>query len=394
MNKKDKQEPNELRTPFDPPDIELIKSLKKLDEIQSTTNIPLTKFQELKDLITKQIKRPLKHIEPSLQGLKLEDEFKLILLLISDLEQLTPLEQRQLVKRKKYITPDFLVRINLPKDVSEKVKTVKMSFYLEVKKVQKDSMDFNIPLKEFNKLTEYSISYNLPLYFALKFDNEFSNWWYLIPGSVLKSHSSIKKMKIKNRKQMVYSLPLGKVVKADFSGMFLNNYTVMLPEGVKISKKYNTKLKKEEGIKYHPERGIQTSHSIMNDTNTLTLDLLNNDDNAFDLIVQSSVLETLRLGTPEENVRDNYIEVVHTIENTTFFPYYLIVLDIFSHIRSRFRSLFKEEGQSNTYYTTRYSQVEINLSNTIQNEIFNLEKEGFIRIIRMMPDFLIKKVSS
>ncbi|MFX0063895.1 MAG: hypothetical protein ACFFC7_17130 [Candidatus Hermodarchaeota archaeon] len=394
MNKNEKSQSNELRTPFEPPDIELIKTLKNLDDIQSTTNIPQTEVQKLKNLIIKQIKRPLEHIEPSLQGLKLEDEFKLILLLIADLEQLTPLEQRQIVKSKKYITPDFLVRINLPKDVSEKVKTEGMSFCLEVKKAQKNSLDFNIPLKEFNKLTEYSISYDLPLFFALKFDNEFSNWWYLIPGSVLKSHSSVKKMKIKNRKQMVYRLPLSEAVKIDFSGMFFNNYTVMLPKGVKLSKTYNTKLKEEEGIKFHPERGILISHSIMNETNTLTFDLLNNNDNTFELIVQSSILETLRQGTSEENVRDTHIEVVHTIENTTFFPYYLIVLDCFSYIRGSFRAIFKEEGQSISYHTTRFSNADRNLSNAIQHEIFRLENEGFINIIRMMPYFLIKEVPS
>ncbi len=387
----DREQQDETDTPFIPPDIELIKALKSLEEIQSITNLPQTEFQGIRDQIIKRIKRPKEHIEPSLEGLKLEDEFKLILLLIADLDQITPLEQRQIVERKKYITPDFLVKINIPKVVAHEVNTKKLSFYLEVKKAQKDSKDFNIPIKEFNKLNDYCTSYNFPLFFVIKFDNIFSKWWYLIPGTVLKTHSSVKKMKIKNRRQMVYYLPLTEVIKLDFSGMLLNNYTVMLPEGTKISKTYNTELK--NGMKFHPERGVQTTHSIMNDNDILTFDLLNNDD-GFKIITQSSVLETLSLRNPEKKVKNNQIEIIHTIEDTTFFPYYLIVLDCFLHIRSQFQSIFKEESQSLSYYVNRYSQVEVNLSKAIQSEIFFLEKKGFIKTIRMLPSISLKKVLS
>ena len=97
-------------------DIALIAALKRFGVLAQAANLPSELVEKVSGELIQKIGQSKPSIENRLAGLRAEDEFLLMTLLLNNAEQITPLDQGQWVNWAKYGVPDFLMSVYVPKE--------------------------------------------------------------------------------------------------------------------------------------------------------------------------------------------------------------------------------------------------------------------------------------
>jgi len=217
--------------------IELVHFLKELKTVNSQADLPEASYDGIVNYIHELIGQSSDTIRKRIGGLNKEDEFLLYSLLLGNILQVTRLDQKN-YNNNKIIIPDFLFAVKVPEEMNNKNQPMAQRFFVEVKKMRKGEDEFVISLKYLKKIKSYSELYGLPLYFAIKMDNTHPVW-FLVFADIFEEHGKIEDRKINNRFEKCFVITGVKLLKYDYSGLWLSNYLLIVPSGLKIDTAFN-----------------------------------------------------------------------------------------------------------------------------------------------------------
>jgi len=366
--------------------IEDIHSLKKIREIKTKYGFSPDESTELEDKIIEKISQSADIIKKRIVGLNTEDEFFLLLLSIARVEQVTQLEQKQLVNSKKYTVPDFLVSVQVPAEMDEdsnKPKAQRM--FIEVKKCKKDSYKFDISLQAYKKLRYFCQLYTLPLYFAVKFDTKQFKNWYLISGTILEKLGTKNIKDINGREQEAYSMDIGEFAKRDMSGLWFDNFTIILEEGTIITKVYDKNLTSNTAV-IHSKYGGLKSHKVESKKDVYDIDLTAMSD-SLRRIILSTLLRNMTHGEKNIQESENITIITYKAKHNIFIPFYTIILQSYLDIRQQIADINKEADKTPEFFINNFSDFDRNIidyCHKYYNEILN---KKIVRTVRMIPNF-------
>jgi hypothetical protein len=365
-------------------EIEQIQDLKTIREIKTKYGLSPRRKIELEKKISEKITTPKQHLSKRLKGLEKEDEFLLILYLFADMEQITRLEQKQVVNKKKYTIPDFLIGVHVPKVMNKSGPSLCQRMFVEVKKCRENSSDFVITKSAYQKLRYYSDLYApIPLYFAIKFDMPTIKQWFFVSGKTIEKLSQTTKRKVNNKMEECHVIDVANLAKYDLSGMWLNNYQCLLTNGTKVTKTYDSSIKKPKILE--KKLGALISHKIeLKDKN---FEIKINEVDFIEAMLYSSILKILSQGKVKRTKTEVITTIQYICDNNYFIPYYHILLDVYLHIRRQFKSIRNETDDSPEFYINNFEDFDRSIVNGIKNCFFKLVDLGFILPIRMMPNF-------
>ncbi|MBU4351621.1 MAG: hypothetical protein KJ939_00880 [Nanoarchaeota archaeon] len=369
-------------------DIADIQNFKKFRSFKSKYGLsPKIKYKLDKKIIEK-LNISQEELDNRLSGLEAEDEFLLMTYLIANIEQITPLEQKQLFNKNKYTVPDYLLsvpvsdfasKLFLKKDTS----SLCQRMFVEVKKCKKDEREFVITKKAYEKLRHYAELYSLPLYFALKFNMSASKQWFFITGKVIEKFGKEEKRHIINREQDCYVIDITKILKYDFSGLWLNNFACFVSKSTKIRKIYDNSIKKFNIS--HPKLGAIISHNIISGRKEYKIDLLQKD--FLSAIVRSAIVEVISSqGKKKQFKKGNQTIIESTLNNNSCIPYAHLVLETYLYFKNKIQQIKGETDNTPEYYVENFSEFDMNLVNDIHKHFFELVDEKVIVVARMMPN--------
>lgn len=363
-----------------------IQDLKKIREIKTKHGLSPYRKTSVEKVILNKINQPKDTLKGRIHGLEMEDEFLLWILMIADIEQVTRLEQKQYVNDGKYIVPDFLLSVSVPKNmVPEKIPSAQRML-VEVKKCKDNELEFNITKKVYQKLRFYSQLYTLPLYFAIKFNTKHIKHWFFVSGKIIEEFAEQKKKKINNRYQDCYSISAMELFKRDMSGMWLNNFTILLKGGTKIIRSYDKNIKKEKANIFDKKLGVNTSARMEYNDKKIEKKLLDKP-----LALESGIFTTiLKILIQKKDTKikkkKNKTDIIFIANNNYFIPYYHIILNTYLKLRREFKGIQNESDDTLEFYLNNFSFLDINLIILIKKIYYEIVDSGILQPIRMMPD--------
>jgi len=372
-------------------DIEQIQDLKTIRTIKTKYGLSPNRKTKLEKKISEKIATPPDHLLKRLKGLEKEDDFLLMLYLFADLEQITRLEQKQMVNKEKYTIPDFLIGVHVPNVINKSKTPLCQRMFVEVKKCKENCKEFIITKTSYQKLRYYSdLYFPVPLYFAIRFDLPALKQWFFVSGKTIEKFSTIAKREVNNRSEECYVIDVTKLAKYDFSGLWLNNYQCLLRKGTKVTKTYDSSIKNPKIAE--KELGALVSHKIEIGDRNFEIRI-----NEFDLIeamLYSAILKILSQGKTKKERSGSITTIQYICDNNYFIPYYHILLEVYLHIRRQFKVIRKETDDTPEFYVKNFDDFDRSIVNGIKNCFFKLLDLKFILPIRMMPNFDNEKFNS
>lgn len=376
--------------------IELLKLGKQLTRIKNVANIPNEIIDPVIVYIKKMNTRRPEDIVRSQDGLNKEDEFLLLALLVASTESIIPLDGKQYVNQDKYTIPDFLASVKIPKSISRSEGKLAQRFFIEVKKASAGSMEFFLPEKEYIKLRNFATLYSLPLYFAIKFDaNAALKHWCLIPGKVIEARSIKKEKKIKGQFQKCYSLEIGEAIKEDCSGLWLDNFTIVLNKGTIITKEFDRSA--TATLLSEEQYGGLIKHTIKNAECEYIVNLQSSDSKKEETeeqlknIIRSTLLKKLARGQMQVIENGSKTITSYEADENYFISYYSIIMGSFLHLRPQFGKILGDQDDSISYYVDVFSENDLKLSGWLKSIFDELIDKKVVLAVRMMPNIIMPK---
>ncbi len=364
--------------------IENIHDLKKIREIKTKYGFSPKDKLELEKKIFEKIGQNEQVVANRIEGIEAEDEFFLLLISIAKVEQITRLEQKQLINYKKYTVPDYLISVSVPSELQkDKTQPLAQRMFIEVKKCKKGEFEFIIPKETYKKLRFYTMLYTLPLYFAVKFDAPNINNWFLISGETLEKFAKSKRLKVNGKKQECYCLEVGEVLKRDMSGFWFDNFMILLQKGTIITKVYERGLKNP--LTVHPQYGALKSHKFEYNGLSFEKDFSTMKDSN-EKIISSSILQKLSNGEESTISKGNKTEVILEVDNNYFIPFYEIIFGCYLNLRKQFKVQLGDTDDTIEYYLNNFKDFDKSLIGYIHKFYREILSSNILKQIKMMPN--------
>ncbi|AEG18267.1 hypothetical protein [Methanobacterium paludis] len=364
--------------------IELISTLKSLEIIEKQIETPKNVLKDFKEDIYSYIGQDSETIRKRMDGLKKEDEFLLFSLMLGNILQVTRLEQKRYIENK-LIIPDFLFAVKMPEQVDNKKPLMALRFFVEVKKMRKGEDEFIISLKYYEKIKAYAELYSLPLYFAIKMDNEHPAW-FLVLSESFEEYGKIQKRKVNGRIDKCFVIKGVELLNYDYSGILLSNYLTLIPAGLKIDMEYDNISKKGYG------EVISVKSTYENDFKKVKF----NDKNK---VLDSIFLKICNYLKACNHIKGGYAEIIDENEKNTkwqnnidfWILHYHLILSCYLYLRNQCEKDKNPENINNiSYYLETFSKFDSTLVLMIRDIINEMEQKNMIKPIKMIPK-VIKK---
>ncbi len=331
-----------------PGSIELVSILKQLDVFAQRTIIPPELSKATREQIIQKIGQDPQDIEKRLSGLRAEDEFTLMSLLLGNAEQITRLEQKQLLNWTKYAVPDILMAVRVPKQLIVGDLSMLQRLLVDVKTTE-DQKVFLLPVETFNKLEKFSRLYRpIPLYFAVRMGKPGPLSWHLV------------------------------------SAAWLSNYTVLIPTGLVVKEVYRTR---GDGPFSDATYGTLLRMEVRSPGGEKVIEFDKGD--VAENILLREVLSRLKVGDTTIKELPNGREVTCECAVNYSVPFYWLVLDTYLDLREKFEPhISKTPSQKPTvdYFVSSFSDFDRNLSSAIRAVVWKLSEERLIVPIKMIPE--------
>ena len=367
---------------FGPRKIELIHGLKRFQSMAERASLPPELIQSTWQSMLAKIGQSRPIVERRLAGLSAEDELALILLLLGNAEQVTPLDQRQGVSSEKYSVPDFLVTVKVPEDMIAGEKLLQR-FFIEVKTNRRGEDAIHVPIDSFNRLLNFSHLYGLPLYFSIRMKTKAFNNWFLISAVDLVRISKRGREAPRGRMEDCLSANFLDLLSADLSGIWFSNFTVVAPSGLQLHTSYS---KTGKGPAYDEKFGRLVKLEAKSNVGRLVIQFT--EGQPFDDLLTEQVLSRLPYEKTAIKELSDGVEVIRRCKNDCWAPFYQLVLSTYLDVRPKFEEYISKIPSKNptiTYLVESFSQFDQNLAAGIRNAIWRLYNERLILPIRMMP---------
>jgi hypothetical protein len=366
-------------------DIETLIKYKDLESFAQRIGLQPKLMDEFKKEIQQSLGVNESTLERRLSGLREEDEFALISLILGNVEQITPLAQKQPVNWEKYGVPDFLMGVNVPKDVTQSQKPLAQRMFVEVKSALGEKENFVLRLQMFGRLKRFCELYRpIPLYFAVKARTVGLSQWFLLSMESVARLGKVNNVKIGGREEACIFIPVLEMPREDFSGLWLANYYVLVPQGLKITKKYRT----------------SSASPIIDDRFGRLVEITaKNGDNvkeihfgsAIDISDLLSYLIVQRIRFGEDNVvkqEDGY-DVTREAGVNYWIPFYWLLLDSYLDLREKLEPQLKKSPNpkpTTSYFLQTFSDEDATIAAGIRGVIWELHEKGIILPMKMLPE--------
>jgi hypothetical protein len=372
----------------------MIATLKQFETLASRANLPAELSEKTWSEIFGKIGQSRQQVENRLAGLRAEDEFTLMALLLGNPDQITPLGQKQWVNWETFSVPDFLMSVRVPPEFVEGNKPLVQRFFVEVKTARKGEHSFLLATEKFNRLLKFRELYEpIPLYFAVRMKAPGFSHWLVISALGLIGSSTTVRARPAGREEECLSAEVVDLLKEDFSGLWLSNYTVLIPAGFEMSVLFS---RVGEGPVYDPKFGRLVSLSVKSPNGSRVIEFHIGMD--FEDHLTQEVLR--RIPTSSEVVEDtpDGSRMVRQCEVNYWVPLYWLVLDTYLDMRQQFEPYVSKTPSSDptiTYFLENFSDFDRNLAAGIRNVVWRLNQEGLILMIKMVPErYLGRKLGS
>jgi hypothetical protein len=324
------------------------------------------------------------YIDRRLAGLRAEQEFMLLALILGNVEQITPLDQKQFVDRKKYGVPDFLASVVVPKQFTEGRALVQRLF-VEVKSTSQERENFLIPIEVHNRLMTFCELYKpIPLYFAIKAKALGINPWFLLSAASVQMIGKIIKARPRGREEDCYSLSILDMPREDFSGLWLSNYAVYIPQGFRIRRFFDENSDSPViDNKYGRIAEIEATNADRQ--KRVSFEKENFTEDLFSYVV----LKRLTLGAEKVKKVGNGWEVVNETLTNYFVPFYWLVLDSYLDLREKFEPALTNTPNAEptlSYFLDTFSEADQTIARGVRNCIWELHDSELILPMMMLPE--------
>jgi len=361
-----------------------IQNYKRLREIKTQYGISPGEMTKIDRKILEKLDIQSDCLDKRLCGLEIEDEFFLIILAISNVEQITKLHQNQIVNHEKYTVPDYLLAVDLPDYLNEGDVPKAQRMFVEVKKCKENAKEFVFTINAYQKLRNYGLLYSLPLFFAVKLDIESYKEWFFISGKTLEKLGKKEVRKINNREQECFVLAINELGKTDTSCLWLKNNITFIKLGTIIEKSYDTD---REGVFMNDkDYGALVSYTIRYDHKICSMDLTNK-ETVVEAVAFSTMIDFLSQGAKKVSQEGMKTQVTYVADANYLTPYYRLILDTYLELRRVFRPEIKEADNSIEYYVHSFSEFDYNLILYAKKAYNDLVNAGVIHPVQMMPDY-------
>lgn len=364
--------------------IELLQALKSLKLLKKRIDIPDAPYNTIVKAILDKIGQSIGTIENRLDGLRAEDEFLLLCIILGSVESIVPLIQKKYLN-KNYVIPDFLVSV-LNKDAIEKSDNEYDNLYIETKKMKENEQEFIISLRYMEKLYSYVSMYKIPLYFAIKTNLTKYGFkqWLLVPYSLIKNEAKIELKKTHGRiEEKSYVIDVLKLIEKDHMGLWFHNYSILIPQGFKIVKEYSK---------------IQNSPIKNNEYGCLIKLSVEYKSNKKEIIFENGPIDNRNLVFYElcgflwdETVEVEYdddksYEIFEAFTNY-YQPFYNVILKTYLEIRKDFYKAIDDlDVDDISFYLENFSTLDENIVLSARDILFEFNKLKLVMLIRMMPN--------
>ncbi len=367
-----------------PGSIELVSILKQLDVFAQRTIIPPELSKAAREQIIQKIGQDPQDIEKRLSGLRAEDEFTLMSLLLGNAEQITRLEQKQLLNWTKYAVPDILMAVRVPKQLIVGDLSMLQRLLVDVKTTE-DQKVFLLPVETFNKLEKFSRLYRpIPLYFAVRMGKPGPLSWHLVSAAGLLKVSKKVNARVRGQEEECFSCELVDLLKEDLSGIWLSNYTVLIPTGFVVKEVYRTR---GDGPFSDATYGTLLRMEVRSPGGEKVIEFDKGD--VAENILLREVLSRLKVGDTTIKELPNGREVTCECAVNYSVPFYWLVLDTYLDLREKFEPhISRTPSQKPTvdYFVSSFSDFDRNLSSAIRAVVWKLSEERLIVPIKMIPE--------
>ncbi len=369
------------KTSSEPRSIEFVEALKEVEVLGQRTIIPPQLSKLVRQGIAQKLGQSRRDIEKRLAGLRAEDEFMLLSLLLGNVEQATRLNQKQLVNWVTYGVPDLLITVRFPKQFTRDERRIYQRFFVEVKTTE-DQRVFLLAEDVFEKLVKFSQLYRpVPLYFAIRLGPAGSPGWYLVSADSLLKTSRRVRANVRGREEDCFSVDVVDLLKEDFTGMWLSNYAVLIPKGFIIKTVYSDT---GEGTIFDEKYGRLVRIEVRGSRAQKVFEVRPGVEN----ILLQEVLRRLQVGDELVKQTSTGREVTYVCDVDYFLPFYWLVLSTYLDMREKFEPyVVKRPSRKPTvdYFLHAFSDFDRNLCSAIRNVIWKLQEDGLILAIRMIP---------
>jgi hypothetical protein len=372
-----------IRKKAGPRNIELVSALKQLDVYAQRKIVPPKLVEIAQEEISQKIGQSKQHVERRLAGLRAEDEFRLMAILLGNVEQITPLVQKQLVNWTRYSVPDFLMSVRVPKQFVGPDRTLIQRLFVDVKTVDGNKGVFLLPVEMFDRLMTFSQLYQpIPLYFAIRMGKAGSPTWYLISSAALLKVSKKDIASVRGRKEDCLSSQLVELLLEDLSGIWLANYNVMVPKGFTCTIEYSDS---GEGPVYDDKYGRLVRLHASTSAGKMVIEFQKGMD--FKYLLLQEILRRLQVGEIIVEELPGGRKVICKCDVNNSVPFYWLVLDTYLDLREKFEPLFESSTANPTidYLLDDFSDFDRNLAISIRNAIWKLYDDRLVVPIKMVP---------
>ncbi len=368
--------------------IEKINDFKKVREIKIKHGIAPETETDIEKAILSEVKNK-DAFHKRIVGLDIEDEFHLMSIIMADVEQITPLEQKQLKNYKKYTIPDFLISVPVPKLILKKEKPLIQRMFVDVKRLPDDTLDFVIPVDSLKKLERYSQAYTFPLYFAIKPHNKYYTSWLFVSSDILKKHAKIEKKKFRGKNQNCYTISILDILKINYMGLWFNDFILHVKKGTKVTKRY--KKDTEDGFTIHEKYGKLVYMSMEIGDKKFEVDMRKSDIGKMVLI---PIIDFFAKEETKELKNGKETELITEVSDNIMINFSELIVNTYYRVRRQFKEVYKDNDTTFRYYLNTFSDKDWGLVSHIHDSYEKLRLSEVFMQIRMLPEPFFPKDKS
>lgn len=270
-----------------------VERLKAFHQIESFLD------DETRELLIEKLKLEDSNLEKRLPGLRIEDEFALILFFLNNCKHIISLDETTSVLTNESYQSDFIVHFKNDEKIM-----------IEVKSTEEDK--YKISKANFDKRLKFSEDIGLELYFALKIKNH----WSLYPSSYLVE----KNYRINYNEDLINSILCEK----------LNSQMILIPKGLKAESIYSKNTSKSLGVLH--ECGELISYKLYHDNKLIVEISPENDEYLYFTIIIELWHDFMAYNLIEEKINEFETLVTET-SNENFITYdFQYFMSIINHM--------------------------------------------------------------
>ena len=370
--------------PIESRKIDMVSALREFQSIAERVNLAPELVDRTSQEILGKIGQSRIDVEKRLYGLRAEYEFLLMVLLLGNVQQVTPLVQKQWVNWRRFSIPDFLMSVKVPQTLVEGEQLLVQRMLVDVKTNAEEADSILIPKDVLNKLLGFSALYQLPLYLAISMKSKGFRNWFLVSASALVNISTKVQAAPRGREEECLLAQIPDLLKEDLSGMWLSNHTVFVP-GNSEDRIFYSKL--GEGPIHDEKYGRLVRFETTSSHGKIAIEFGENQP-AEELLTEQ-VLRRLPYSSEAVTETSEGFQVIRERDVDYGVPFQALLVDTYLDMRRRFEPFISSNPSNNptpTYFLERFADFDRNLAAGIRNVIWKLSAEKIIALIRMVPE--------